>query len=120
MSRQLKFRAWDQFNAVFYYSDKYKNLAKFFVDVQKYIDGGNYIVIEEFTGLNDVDDIDIYESDIVDKKYLFEVTLINQAFWCRSNKAGSENLCVLNHNRNKAGIPLEVIGNIHQNPELLK
>ena len=65
MRSEMKFRAWDQFNGVYYYSDKFKNLAKFFLEVQKYIDGGNDIVTEQYSGQKDICDSFIYQNDLL-------------------------------------------------------
>lgn len=125
MSRQLKFRAWDQFNGVYYYSDKYKNLAKFFVDVQKYIDGGNHIVIEEFIGLKGKNDVEIYESDIVScgidagDKEIYIVAWSEFDSYPAFDLQGFDGESNGIYEYDTSGW-IEVIGSIHQNPELLK
>ena len=57
----LKFRAYDNFNGCYYHSENYKNLAEFFTECQKYIDGGNDLKFEQFTGKQDGNKKDVYE-----------------------------------------------------------
>ena len=122
---RFKFRAWDQFNAVFYYSDNYKNLSEFFKAVQNCIDGGNHIVMQEYTGLKDKDKNrkDIYEGDIVSPAMVNGSLVLAEVIWsdklsmymvrsiCKYCKESTE-LFFQNN--------IEVIGNVFENPELLE
>lgn len=121
---EIRFRAWD------------KEAKQFLHDIQNewggadgdyppfpfYIDNKNFVV-EQYTGIKDKNDEKIYEGDIViyknGFKYYVEWSEIN-AMWC------------LVQIRTKLAIPYtggingqdihrcEVIGNLHENPELMK
>lgn len=113
---------------------KFKAYIKFLNEIQDvielYDDGGcmvsdypyalahDDIFLKQFTGLQDKGGVDIYEGDIVEEMRLlhdgpcFKNTVVKYA--APSFRAGELSLC------NYAGIEWEVIGNIHQNPELIE
>jgi len=102
--RDIKFRAWD-------YD---RNVMDFF-DLRSYDDSfhDNFGTIEQFTGLEDKNGVEIYEDDVVrfscgDK---MKVIFNNGAF----EVSGSYNM-LASHSWEDC----EVIGNIHENPELLE
>ena len=114
--RELKFRAW-----VFYgeklkkphYSQDYGSLSRFFEDHDE-----NDIdqCIEQYTGLKDRDGKEIYEGDILQ---YFGATLVveyhDEAFWAvKYDTKEAWNI------RKFIGVSgARVIGNIHENAELL-
>lgn len=118
MNRNRKFRYWDPWNEVMVLSVQFKNLCDFFYSYQLAVDGGNGPILEDFTGLEDSAGSDVYEGDIAnslrgvgyvywsDRGYLFEFDIDSTDLWGLST-----------------GIELEQfkkLGNIHQNPELIK
>lgn len=83
------------------------------------------IIVEQYTGLKDKDDKEIYEGDIVKARWYRaknarldakgEVKFDEGWFYIKCDPDGQDRLGVPIHNCYN----LEVIGNIHENPELL-
>ena len=132
--RDLKFRAFDKFNEVYYYSDKFENLAQFFLEVVMAQKGENVIVVEQFTGLKDRNGVKIYEGDVVASKYIHGeceksvYKIIFDSFGLHGI-VGFHAINIFDQRDDLhfyGGIPcsenyeLEIIGNIHQNPELME
>lgn len=105
--REIKFRAWDKITEEW----NYFNL-KNAMDISNFYDNfEDYINIEQFTGLHDINSKEIYEGDIVKvgkMKYFAEIKWNNfLGRWdCEPYTWSVYNF--------------EIIGNIHQNPELIK
>ncbi|MCG0892481.1 prophage Lp2 protein 26 [Lactiplantibacillus plantarum] len=139
----IKFRAWDKLNGIYLYNvqDAYDTLSGFV----KYDDGedaeydewcfGDFLNnkrydVEQFTGLTDVNDKEIYEGDIVkvwsDMSELTMVPAINEivsedlfgrpGVFLKPVGAHLIEPCLHDSWSNQ----FEVIGNVHENPELLK
>ena len=76
-------------------------------------------VIMQYTGLKDKNGVEIYEGDILDKKWRWLVEMIDGC-WSVRIPPEVKTLWEISKHRLKAGVPIEVIGNIYENPELLE
>jgi len=139
MSREIKFRTWDIENKVITYSTK--ELSDFFFHIQE-SDGclRDWCKLMQFTGLQDKNGKDIYEGDILlDHKDFFNhkfikafgndkvsdkgvVVFTNGSVRVEFRETESSLHCHYIDNWTYDGKihDLEVIGNIHQNEDLLK
>ena len=111
--REIRFRAWDGkkmlMNCVIYHGLVYKVLEDTpdTNDLSLWIDTPDYPLMQ-FTGLKDESGIEIYEDDIIFLNY---------------NRLGMRKVEFLNGAFNVSGLCIskcKVIGNIHENPELLE
>jgi uncharacterized phage protein (TIGR01671 family) len=140
--RVFKFRAWDKFNAQYWNSEEYNNLGDFFKKIQHFIDGGNDLIIEQFTGLIDKNGKEVYEGDIIKWKetrfwnkeqeekgvamprfFKSAVVYDDAEFLVSSTQEFDTPLCCFFRTEdvhNQFDYKAEVIGNIYENPELLK
>ncbi|KWT44627.1 hypothetical protein ABB43_07535 [Lactiplantibacillus plantarum] len=128
MATMIKFRAWDKENEIYLYNvqDAYDTLSGFV----KYDDGedaeydeccfGDFLDnkrydTEQFTGLKDVNGKEIYEGDILEnRKYRSIVKFANGKFL--ADVVGTISRFDLIGETHGS----KVIGNVHENPELLK
>ena len=124
---ELKFRAWDVFNAdMFPKKIDDDLLVKFFREVNERRNGGNIVHIMQYTGLLDKAGREIYEGDIIDQsKYPDEpcpfVVVFEDGSFRKKYSVWDESLSKPQINEISLSILDEVvIGNIHENPELLK
>lgn len=148
MSREIKFRAWDEENKLMIYSDKqpygyeweinkHHGVICFSFD---YVDndfGGNvyygeHLPIMQYTECKDDNDTEIYEGDILkfnqygdDRDYIARVEFGNpngeynwgwQLVFKEPFHLNNSILLWVE----MAGVGCEVIGNIYENPELIK
>lgn len=131
--RKIKFRVWNTslkkyipdhlvhispdgrflFGALYFKPDLYK----YSPDILK---GEN--VVEQFTGLKDKNGTEIYEGDIVQTPEHPGKIVYNEKYACFElwRPRSSDCFIALTHQQDIGMGDLEVVGNIHENPELLE
>lgn len=131
--RELKFRIWDNDknewlaesddDALTYYGFHLIGEVMTVQSPRKWIVNG---VVEQYTGLNDKNDREIYEGDIVridsmDELRVGYVDLVNDQYCivCGEDDEGYKIVAEFYY-YSKPEENCEVIGNIHENPELLE
>ena len=106
--REFKFRAWDTYMECFTLHDS-------FYEVQKWNRNEGeleFFKIQQWTGLKDKNGIDIFEGDILKSgKRYWEVVFSHASFMMSWGNGASQ--MFINE-------MVEVIGNIYENPELLR
>ena len=114
--REIKFRVWD------YHSNKYINdyitgTSLSLNDLFKngsIVNGKNSLVFEQYTGLKDCNDVEIYEGDILKAK-------TNIGYVKYNEEECSFEVCTLDWDIKFIEYSCwKVIGNIYENPELLE
>ena len=125
-ARQLKFRVWSQLIGRFCLDTENSHFGQSedFANGKFVIGSWGDDVVQEYTGLKDINDVEIYEGDIIKKTYKDgQVSCNMQVMWSNIDALWwTADL----PNYNDKGQELymypdcEVIGNIFENPELLQ
>lgn len=114
--REIKFRAWDKLKKAWYESSSEDNLGWYgfhlFGECMMEFPPIGYIKnleVTQFTGLKDKNGIEIYESDVLDGEWeygKYEVDFFHFIYYTYTHPNCLEDI--------------QVIGNIYENPELVK
>jgi hypothetical protein len=129
--REIKFRAWDKICKVIFCNEEIKITCNG-VSLRDTV-YGDYVQMEDDTvelmqgtGLKDKNGVngeEIYQDDIIDERWKLLVYYKNGAFYVNVPHGESKKQMLLYDwlkHRIKAGIPSEIIGNLHENGDLLK
>jgi len=121
MSREIKFRAYckecQMFVPVLHFMFQSDGEMIYYCPMHE--GGVIKTKLTQFTGLRDKNGVEIYEGDICDEKYKWVISFKKGCFMAETNINPPHNnrlLYKLKKYRKRAGIPLEVIGNIYENP----
>lgn len=124
--REIKFRVWEIHNKQMSQNANLWQLltAKLPISLNQHGQADErYCVVMQYTGLKDCNGKEICEGDILNamvSKRRFTVFYENGAFQVRNNERETYTLHELLRRRKHAKFETEIIGNIYENPELLK
>jgi len=143
--RELKFRVWDKLEKRFIYPDKgYQGHYALTLDGKFYNlqngSGGDEYTVQQYTELKDLNGVEIYEGDILKCPNTLNISLYGEfsyreviwkydSFtWVLNSKRALMEFDVafgsdgdfVDHSSENLKITVEVVGNIFENPELLK
>ena len=119
--REIKFRAWSESFGIKPYIPVIRNFTNKELDVNVWFSNmkDNNVVLMQYTGLKDKNGVEIYEGDIIHAEHYkpknMKVEFIEGGFCMTNDRIPPIDI---NHFYPSLGCQFEVIGNIHQNPEL--
>jgi uncharacterized phage protein (TIGR01671 family) len=124
MDREIKFRIWDKKSKHFCYTDENMDYFAYFprIDDMVYWDGNpmdDRVVLSQYTGINDKKGRPIYEGDILnDADDLFIDAMVR--FDAGGFGVDAIYDCIFCYLGDLDQDVLEVVGNVFENPELIK
>lgn len=113
--RELKFRAWNKEDKEWVYSNPMPDMGFW-----KWVAYDSTTIFNEWTGLKDCHGVDIYECDVVKVSEFKKLQLVsnNSGMQFELNSLpSSDDWSPL---KDSVLFSIEVIGNVYENPELLK
>lgn len=125
MSREIKFRAWDEHNNEWLDGHLF-NINLFFGELQRNNSAGivGGVTIEQYTGLKDKNGKEIYEGDVANieggaDKPAFCSVIFKDGCFCLDWEYNDSNP-ELKYYIDMSFCKFEVIGNVHEDKELIK
>ncbi len=121
MSREIKFRAWEV-AAQQWANEAYLECCGPQLKHIRYADQPEQYVLEQWTGLKDEDGVLIYEGDIIENKFGRRSQIVwhtSAASFHAIRGDGSSGLMNLVDTAGMCEGKVKVIGNVHQNMDLL-
>lgn len=123
MSREIKFRAWHKDarrngeGSMLFPGDEFG--TKHPLDCCRYAQEGQPVELMQYTGLKDKNGVEIYEGDLIEHTRSLDLPRVVKFFEGAFIAAGSSvaGNALINYDCART---IEVVGNIHQNPELLQ
>lgn len=119
--REIKFRAWHKYDLSlkpsFWFMDWDELMSMTMEKVFGNLDDNHPFILEQFTGLFDKNGKEVYEGDILKDEYdSIGVVRWSKSFWEFSFVQGN---VTSNYSGMNDGDDVEIIGNIHENQELV-
>jgi len=108
--REIKFRAWHEG------ANEYPKVNKA-SDCLRWLEEGQPVIIEQYTGLKDMNGVEIYEGDIIAKPGWHYPISMTVEFGFHSDHSSYMFQLGWNLWEDEG---YQVVGNIHENPELLE